>query len=107
MARQLHKYTFGDGVAAGELAETLLLAVVTVECLHGESRVRLDCHYCLGATGACVIDASNDVGRDLNRVFTGLITREFGQGAFKVESIIIDKLPIDCAGQGRQQEAGR
>ena len=103
MARQLYRYTFSDGVAAGELEETLLLAVVTVECLHGESRVRLDCHYCLGTAGACVIDASNEVGCDLNRIFTGLITREFGQGSFQVESIITDQSPIDCAGQGREQ----
>ena len=103
MPRQLYKYTFGDGVAAGELEETLLLAVVTVECLHGAARVRLDCHYCLSPTGACVIDASNDVGRDLNRVFTGLVTREFGQGSFQVESIVTDESPIDCAGRERQQ----
>jgi hypothetical protein len=34
-----------------------------------------------------VIDAGTPVGRDLNRVFVGLMTREFGTGSFRVERV--------------------
>jgi len=34
-----------------------------------------------------VIDAATPVGRDLNRVFIGLVTREFGPDSFRVERV--------------------
>ena len=34
-----------------------------------------------------MIDASTPVGRDLNRVFIGFLTREFGPGSFRVERV--------------------
>ena len=36
---------------------------------------------------ACVVDAATDVGRAIARIFTGFLTREFGEKAFKVERI--------------------
>ena len=35
----------------------------------------------------CVIDASTQVGRDINRLFTGFVLREFGPDSFRVERI--------------------
>ena len=88
MSQELYKYRFNDDVPTRELEESLLLAVLAIESLHGESRVRLDAHYCLRANeGKCVIDASTDVGRDLTRVFTGFAIREFGRDSFRVEQI--------------------
>ena len=40
-----------------------------------------------GKKRTVVIDAATDVGRDLNRIFIGLITREFGSGSFRVERV--------------------
>ena len=44
---------------------------------------------------AGVIDASNAIGLDLNRLFVGFLKREFGADAFTVERIA-KQLP--CAG---------
>ena len=100
MPRETYRYRFNRDVPPRDLEESLLLAVVAVECLHGESRVRLDARYCLRAKdGVCVIDAGSDVGRDLNRIFTGFVTREFGQASFRVQRIDTDSSPIDLAGR--------
>lgn len=85
MIREIYRYTFGPSVPPGEVEETLLLAVLAAESLHGTSRVRLDASYCFDAEKrACVIDAGTDVGRDICRMFTGFAIREFGEDAFQV-----------------------
>jgi len=86
MARDVYRYVFVDGVPIDDAEESLLLAVLAVECLHGESRVRLDAGYFFDkAKRACVVDASTDVGRDICRIFTGFLSREFGEDSFRVE----------------------
>ena len=85
MNREIHRYAFQAAVPAEEVENTLLLAVLAAEGLHGQSRVRLDATYYFDADKhACVIDASTDVGRDICRIFTGFALREFGEGAFDV-----------------------
>jgi len=88
MAREMVRYSFSQAVAPREIEETLLLAVLATECLHGVSRVRLDASYWLDAPSRrCVVDASRAVGHTLNRLFTGLAAKEFGEDAFTVERI--------------------
>ena len=85
MSAQVYRYQFTPGVAAQDIEETLHLAILAAECLHGQSRVRLDASYCMDSEKrACVIDAGTDVGRDIVRIFTGFAIREFGEDAFKV-----------------------
>jgi len=37
------------------------------------------------------VDAATDVGRAIARIFTGFLTREFGEEAFKVERVESEK----------------
>ena len=56
--------------------------------LHGESQVRLDAAHAVDADQrSCVIDASTQVGRDINRLFTGFVLREFGPDSFRVHLV--------------------
>jgi len=88
MPKGIYRYQFREGVPLRDIEETLLLAVLAAESLHGESRVRLDAAYCIeDGKRACVIDAGTDVGRDISKIFTGLVSREFGEDAFQVERI--------------------
>lgn len=76
-----------------EVEASLLLAVLATESLHGECQTRLDAaHYFDPARRACVVDAGTPVGKDLNRLFTGFIGREFGPDAFTVERVK-DQIP--------------
>lgn len=85
MTKDIYRYTFGPTARMQDVEEALLLAVLAVESLHGQSRVRMDASYCVDAEKhASVIDASTPVGRDICRIFTGFAIREFGEAACKV-----------------------
>ena len=93
MTREIQRYAFTPSVPPDEIENTLLLAVMAAEGLHGQSRVRLDATYCFDAAKhACVIDAGSDVGRDICRMFTGFAIREFGEAAFSV--CRVDGMPV-------------
>jgi hypothetical protein len=102
-----YKYTFADHVPAEEAEATLLLSLLALEALRGESQVRLDAgHHFDPDRRACVIDAGTAVGRDLNRVFVGYLRREFGPDAFRVERVAAVHPPERRGtGAGRRPEA--
>lgn len=88
MEQSEYTYRFSSELDIAELQATLTLAIMATESLHGESRVRLEAGHSFDAANRCCkIDARNDVGRDLNRLFLGFISREFGADAFQVESV--------------------
>ena len=88
MSREVYRYSFTPAVRMADAEESLLLAVLAAESLHGRSRVRMDASYCTDAEKrACVIDATSQVGRDICRIFTGFAIREFGEDAFQVRRI--------------------
>jgi len=49
MTRELYRYTFNSKISIRDIEETLFLAVLTAEGLHGRSRVRLDASFCLNS----------------------------------------------------------
>src|SRR5262249_32521159 len=88
MTTEGYRYTFLAEVPLEEVEGSLLLAVFAVESLHGESQVQLDAAHDFDTErDVLTIDASTPVGRDLCRVFTGFLMREFPGGRFKVERI--------------------
>ena len=88
MNRELYRYNFDSKVPNRDIEESLLLAVLAAESLHGRSLVRLDASFCLDShKRSCVVDAATEVGRAIARIFTGFLTREFGEEAFKVERV--------------------
>ena len=88
MNSNAYRYTFTPDVPIEEIEASLLLAIWGCETLHGEAQTRLDAaHFLDPAMRACVIDAGTPVGRDLNRLFIGFVSREFGPDSFDVERI--------------------
>ena len=88
MSRLVYRYVFPESVPVEDIESSIVLAIFGVEALHGEAQVRLDAaHFLDEAERKCVIDASTPVGRDLNRLFAGLMLREFGENAFRVTRI--------------------
>ncbi|MFM7165227.1 MAG: hypothetical protein ACKO3T_08260 [Planctomycetaceae bacterium] len=88
MTKQLYRYRFTAEVPIGDVEASFLLAVLATESLHGEAQTRLDAaHHLDPNTRDLVIDAGTQVGRDLNRLFTGFIAREFGSDAFVVDRV--------------------
>ena len=64
MNRELYRYNFDSKVPIRDVEESLLLAVLAAESLHGRSLVRLDASFCLDShKRSCVVDAATEVGR--------------------------------------------
>jgi hypothetical protein len=81
-----YRYSFASHITVEDVEATLVLAVLAAESLHGESDVRLDAGHAFDAAARrCIIEAATPVGRDLCRLFTGFLRREFGDSAFGVE----------------------
>ena len=88
MPSNVYRYKFARTVAMEDVESTVVLAIMAAESLHGEAQTRLDAaHFLDPAMRACVIDAGTPVGRDLNRLFIGFVSREFGPDSFDVERI--------------------
>lgn len=84
----LYRFHIGQQIPAAEVETTLLLSLFGVEALHGEARTRLDARHTFDRAARTVaIDAGTPVGLDLNKLFLGFLTREFGPGSFRVERL--------------------
>lgn len=93
MNREVYRYVINRSVGIRRVESLLGTAVVAVESLLGTTPVRLDARYLVDdAMHACVVDATTEVGKALNRVFVGYLSREIGDEAFTVERI--DGLPV-------------
>jgi hypothetical protein len=88
MPTTAYKYLFRDTTPADEVEATLVLAILAVEALHGEAQAKMDAAHVFDAgLRTVVIDATTEVGRDFNRLFVGLMSREFGPASFRVERV--------------------
>lgn len=88
MQPAVYRYVFDKSISMEETEATLHLAILAAESLFGESAVRLDAAYSIDEERrVCVVDATNEVGQCICRVFTGYLTREFGDSAFRVRPI--------------------
>lgn len=86
MKQDIYRYHFSADVPFRDVEESLLLAVLAAESLHGRSLVRLEASFCLDEKKrSCVVDAGTEVGRHIARIFTGFLTREFGERAFTIQ----------------------
>lgn len=88
MNATIYRYRFGPQVKLQDVEETLFLAAVAAEGLHGAAAVRMDaCCMVSQERRVCAVDARSDVGRDINLIFTNLLVRQFGREAFEVEAL--------------------
>ena len=86
MPSSTYRYTLGSEISMADVQDSLHLAVLAVECMHGAAQARLDVsHEFDPKNRTCVIDAATRVGRDLNRLFIGFLQKEFGPDSFSVE----------------------
>ncbi|MCH8840952.1 MAG: hypothetical protein IH831_09845 [Planctomycetes bacterium] len=88
MHGQVFSYQFSPSLDIVDVEATVTLAILATESLHGESRVKLEAPHTFDAKNrTCTIEASSEVGRDLNRLFLGFVSREFGRDSFQVERV--------------------
>ena len=88
MPTEVYRYCFRGDVDPLDAEATLHLAIIAAEGLYGEARVRMDVGYAADESiRAIVVDASTDVGQDINAMFTAFLLKEFGRTAFDVRRV--------------------
>jgi hypothetical protein len=88
MNQNKYRFTFEPHVSMAEAEMSLHLALFAVEGLHGEVNVRLEASYhCDEARRSITVDATTEVGIAIVKVFTRLLSREFGEEAFRVRPV--------------------
>lgn len=86
MSNGIYHYSFRPPVDMGQVEETLLLATMAAEGLHGRSRVHLEAEFrCDPAAQSAEVDASSEVGDSIARILTALLSTTIGESAFHVE----------------------
>lgn len=89
MTRDMYRYQFQNEVPMAGVEDTLVLATCAAEGVHGRAQVRLDGAFRLDHTArTCIVDAASVVGQTLSRIFTELLTREYGGQAFNVRRVV-------------------
>ena len=86
MNKTIYHYQIKDGILLDAVKDSLLISIMAVESLFGRSRINLEARFRLEKMNrVCIIDVGTLIGETIARVFTGLLIREFGEQAFKVE----------------------
>ena len=82
----IYRFRFNQDVPMAEVHESLKLAIFAAEGVHGAAQVRLGFGYCCDDATRChVLDARAEAGCTVVRIFTGFLTQQFGEEAFRVE----------------------
>ena len=88
MQSETYRYRFDESIPINEVRESLLLAVLAVEGIHGRCAVRLAGPFNFDRKkSACVIDGSTEIGQHVAGIFTGFLQKQFGDAAFQVERL--------------------
>ncbi len=84
-----YTFSFKEFVPFEEIDSTLMLSTLAAECIHGRTQVHMDARFqATRKDNVCWIDADNEVGQHIARIFTGFMARLFGEKSFKIERIV-------------------
>jgi len=87
MRRTIYHYSYGPQVNLSDVRDTFRLAYLATQSVYGHRRALLEANFDLDdADRSGWIDARNDVGQHLHRVFMGYLRREFGDDHFTVRA---------------------
>jgi hypothetical protein len=87
MTTQTYEFRIGASVPLDEARDTLRLALLAAEALHGEGVAVDGAHHLDTNSRACRIDGSTRPGRDLALLFSRFLAREFGPDNFRVKRV--------------------
>jgi len=81
----LYRIEFGGGADMDTVEDLLGMAILAVECLHGEPAVRLEAGYGIrSADRVVVLEGGSPMAQAVARVFVGLSAYVLGDDAFRV-----------------------
>ena len=88
MPKNFYHFRLDSDIPIEEIEDTLMLALVAVNSLHGLTRVRLDCQFVLDKKRRHVlVDGNTTVGRCFALLLAGYIDYAFGEHRFRFRRI--------------------
>ncbi len=82
------RFQFEPRVPLSEAEMSLHLAMFAVEGLYGEARVRLEATYGVDeGRRSITVDGGMEVGAAVVKVYTRLLSREFGEDSFRIQRV--------------------
>lgn len=101
MTSQSYRFQFDPSVQFSDVRESLALALLTCESLHGAAKLSLLAEYHVDETrGFVEIGLSSRVGAHLALVFLHLARTEFGNESFTLSRICVDQAATVSGGAG-------
>jgi len=89
ISRTSYQYRFDPNISLHDVEDSLLLAVLAVESLEGRSRLKLAAKVSVNRLArSAEVSADTDVGESIARIFTGFLSKQFGDKAFRVERAV-------------------
>ena len=89
MSSEVYSYSFRRDVDMDQVKETLQLATMAAEGLHGRSRIQLDASFqCDLRARTAEVAVGTEVGNAIARIFTALLSTAIGERAFDVERVV-------------------
>lgn len=88
-----YRFVIAKDVPLDEARETLHLAVLAAEGVHGRADVRVDARLTWDmASRTCDIDGFTAAGKDVVKIFASLLEQEYGVSAFTIEKVSIGRV---------------
>ena len=88
MPKNFYHFRLDSDIPIEEIENTLMLALVAVNSLHGVTRVRLDCQFVLDKKRRHVlVDGNTPVGRCFARILAGFADYAYGETGFRFRRI--------------------
>lgn len=85
---RIFRFTFGNALDMTQVEAAFVLAIFSVEAIHGTSETRLLAEHAMDAEKReYVVDASTALGHVLSKLFIAFLTRQFGPDSFRVTRI--------------------
>jgi len=85
--KQYVQFVFEKSAPMHEVEQTLRLACLATESLHGPDRMRLQASFLINRSKRnCLIHSASEVGMTLALIFSGFVKREFGEDGVKIKT---------------------
>ena len=86
MDRSIYRYKLSPKISMIDAWNSLFLSILASESIYGRAEVRTGLRFYLDdEEHTCYFDARSDVGQHTLKVFTGLITEQFGNDSYSID----------------------
>jgi len=85
MTKSEFRFQIGEGASMPAVEDSLLMSVIAAEGIHGRAKVKLQARFNVDlGQRICTINADNQVGGDIAKIFVEFLLLDNGDDAFRI-----------------------